>query len=176
MFTDNTYLAIPAGIQVFHCLHHDGTGGETLLVDGFKAAEDLRSEDRSAFDLLVKERIHYQYIEPGHHVESLDSVLKVNPVSRDLEMIRYNHYDRSPIRTIPQQRLPEYYDALAHFSYLMTRKSGEYWLKLKPGTVIFVDNWRVLHGRASFTGNRKICGCYLPRDDWIGRARVARLV
>jgi trimethyllysine dioxygenase len=145
-------------------------------VDGFRAAEDLRAESPSNFDLLAKERVHHRYIEEGHYVESLDPILKTHPVSKELEMVRYNHYDRSPISTIPQERLTGYYDALAHFSSLMTRQSGEYWLKLWPGTVLFVDNWRVLHGRASFTGSREMSGCYLPRDDWIGIARVEGLM
>lgn len=37
--------------------------------------------------------------------------------------------------------------------------------------VIFVDNWRVMHGRESFTGLRQICGCYLTRDDVLSSAR-----
>ena len=37
--------------------------------------------------------------------------------------------------------------------------------------VIFIDNWRVLHGRDSFTGLRRLCGCYLTRDDVVNKAR-----
>lgn len=37
--------------------------------------------------------------------------------------------------------------------------------------VLFIDNWRVLHGRESFTGLRQLCGCYLTRDDVLNTAR-----
>lgn len=37
--------------------------------------------------------------------------------------------------------------------------------------VIFIDNWRVMHGRESFTGLRQLCGCYLTRDDVLSAAR-----
>ncbi|CAB1442192.1 unnamed protein product [Pleuronectes platessa] len=40
--TDTSYFQEPCGIQVFHCLKHEGTGGRTLLVDGFYAGEKLR--------------------------------------------------------------------------------------------------------------------------------------
>jgi trimethyllysine dioxygenase len=30
-------------------------------------------------------------------------------------------------------------------------------------TVVF-DNWRVLHGRSGFSGQRTMCGAYISRD------------
>lgn len=48
-------------------------------------------------------------------------------------------------------------------------------LRISPSLVfhevIFIDNWRVLHGRESFTGLRQLCGCYLTRDDILSAAR-----
>lgn len=41
--------------------------------------------------------------------------------------------------------------------------------------VLFVDNWRVLHGREAFTGYRQLCGCYLTRDDVLNTARLLGL-
>ena len=40
---------------------------------------------------------------------------------------------------------------------------------------LFVDNWRVLHGREAFTGYRQLCGCYLTRDDVLNTARLLGL-
>ena len=49
------------------------------------------------------------------------------------------------------------------------------YLRISPSLVfhevIFIDNWRVLHGRESFTGLRQLCGCYLTRDDILSTAR-----
>ena len=176
--TDTTYLSIPVGIQVFHCTYHDGEGGETLLVDGFNAADGLRKDgEQKAFDILCKYRIHHENKDRDvHHVRSLDPVLKVSPLSGDLEMIRYNHYDRSPISSVPNADLPGYYDALAALSARVTYPRAEYWIKLNPGMVLFIDNWRVMHGRSAFTGLRHVCGCYLPRDDWLGKARVLGMI
>jgi trimethyllysine dioxygenase len=175
--TDTAYLSVPAGIQVFHCTQHDGDGGRTLLVDGFHAAERLRVEDPKAFETLCRYRIYHENNDRNaHYVRSLDPVLKVHPVSEDLEMIRYNHYDRAPISTICQTDVSQYYDALAALSSRVADPGAEFWMKLDPGIVIFIDNWRVLHGRSAFTGLRRICGCYLPRDDWMGKARVLGMI
>ena len=40
---------------------------------------------------------------------------------------------------------------------------------------LFIDNWRVLHGREAFTGYRQLCGCYLTRDDVLNTARLLGL-
>ncbi len=48
--------------------------------------------------------------------------------------------------------------------------------KLGPGMVLFIDNWRVLHGRSGFTGYRELCGCFLNRDEWLGKLRAQRIV
>ena len=42
---------------------------------------------------------------------------------------------------------------------------------LRPGTILVVDNWRVLHGRTAFTGKRVMAGAYLHREDVESRWR-----
>ena len=153
-------------------MHHDGEGGQTLLVDGFRAAELLRRNNPVGFNLLKSTRVHHRYVEPGHYTRSLDSILTTHPITDELLNIRYNHYDRAPINTIPHDQLGPFYEALAELSSYVTDPDGELWVKLTPGTVLLVDNFRVMHGRAAFTGDRRVSGCYLPRDDWLSKARI----
>ena len=40
--TDNPYRDPTPGLQLLHCLEAGAPGGDTLLVDGFRAAEELR--------------------------------------------------------------------------------------------------------------------------------------
>jgi trimethyllysine dioxygenase len=37
---------------------------------------------------------------------------------------------------------------------------------MTPGNVIVYNNWRVMHGRTSFTGNRRMVGCYMNYEDF----------
>jgi trimethyllysine dioxygenase len=37
---------------------------------------------------------------------------------------------------------------------------------------VVIDNWRVMHGRAAFTGQRRMCGAYVGADDWRSRRRA----
>lgn len=61
--TDTTYFTDPAGLQAFHMLSHTAvegaqpTGGQSLLVDGYHAAQILEKEDERAFKLLCRYRV-----------------------------------------------------------------------------------------------------------------------
>ncbi|XP_031166932.1 trimethyllysine dioxygenase, mitochondrial isoform X2 [Sander lucioperca] len=83
----------------------------------------------------------------------------------------YNNYDRSVINTVPHDLVQRWYEAHRELTTELRRPENELWVKLTPGKVIFIDNWRVMHGRDSFTGLRQLCGCYLTRDDVLSSAR-----
>ncbi|XP_028278006.1 trimethyllysine dioxygenase, mitochondrial isoform X2 [Parambassis ranga] len=172
--TDTSYFQEPCGIQVFHCLRHEGTGGKTLLVDGFYAAEKLRQESPENFELLTRVPIRHEYLENTdshqNRMTGIGPVLNVYPWNNEVYLIRYNNYDRSVINTIPHDTVRRWYVAHRELTTELRRPENELWIKLTPGKVIFIDNWRVLHGRDSFTGLRQLCGCYLTRDDVLSTA------
>lgn len=86
-----TFLSL--SIQVFHCLRHEGTGGRTLLVDGFHAADKVLQKSPSCFELLARVPIKHEYIEnmEGHrnHMIGIGPVLNVYPWNNEVYMIRY---------------------------------------------------------------------------------------
>ena len=89
---------------------------------------------------------------------------------------RFNPYDRAPLNTVPPTDIAQFYCSYTALQGIIRRQESEFWIKLKPGMVLLVDNWRVMHGRSGFTGKRVICGCYLPRDDWMSRIRALGLL
>ncbi|KAE8584647.1 hypothetical protein XENTR_v10021046 [Xenopus tropicalis] len=177
--TDTTYFQEPCGMQLFHCLRHEGTGGRTLLVDGFYAADQVRHDYPNDFELLSNVPLKHEYIEnmagSNNHMVGIGPVLNVYPWNKELYMIRYNNYDRAVISTVPYDIVQQWYIAHRRLTNELRRHENELWVKLKPGKVLFVDNWRVLHGRESFTGYRQICGCYLTRDDVLNTSRLLGL-
>ncbi|XP_068105643.1 trimethyllysine dioxygenase, mitochondrial [Hyperolius riggenbachi] len=177
--TDTSYFQEPCGMQLFHCLRHQGTGGRTLLVDGFNAAEHIRQHHSEDFDLLSTVPVKHEYIENvgqcHNHMVGIGPVLNVYPWNKELYMIRYNNYDRSVINTVPYDLVHLWYTAHRILTTELRRPENELWVKLKPGKVLFVDNWRVLHGREAFTGYRQLCGCYINRDDVLNVARILGL-
>ncbi|TRY60029.1 hypothetical protein DNTS_010079 [Danionella cerebrum] len=173
--TDTSYFQEPCGMQVFHCLRHEGTGGRTLLVDGFFAADSLLHQSPENFGVLSQTPIKHEYLENQggyrNHMIGIGPVLNVYPWNNEVYMIRYNNYDRSVINTVPHDVVRRWYEAHRLLTLLLRKPQNELWVKLKPGKVLFVDNWRVLHGRESFKGLRQLCGCYLTRDDVLNTAR-----
>ncbi|XP_069505070.1 trimethyllysine dioxygenase, mitochondrial-like [Ambystoma mexicanum] len=177
--TDTTYFQEPCGLQVFHCLQHSGTGGRTLMVDGFYAAEQVRQNHPEDFHVLCTVPLKHEYIERTSMCEN--NMIGVGPVlscyswNQELYMIRYNNYDRSVISTVPHDVVQRWYVAHRTLTTELRKPENELWVKLNPGLVVFVDNWRVLHGREAFNGYRQLCGCYLSRDDVLNAARLLGL-
>lgn len=157
-------------------LSHDGVGGETLLVDGFNVVNKLKEAEPEAFKILCTVPLAAEYIEKNCHYTATDSVLTVNPINDKLIKIRYNVRDRAVFNTIPQSEVGLFYEAYRLLGEEINKEENQFWLKLQPGTVLLIDNWRVLHGRSAFTGLRKLCSCYVSRRDWTNAAKVLGLL
>lgn len=173
--TDNTYFTEPAGIQALHMLSHtEGTGGESSLVDGFSAAVQLYVEDREAYLMLSETGVYAHAsgnegisIQPSHAFPTLSH----DPELGYLTQVRWNNADRAGVAT-PFDSLDAWYDAASKLDKILNDPKNQYWFQLKPGQTLLFDNWRVLHGRAAFTGKRRMCGGYIPRDDFISKYRM----
>src|SRR5207249_751925 len=59
--TDNPYRDPVPTLQLLHCLIASGEGGDTVLVDGFHAVEQLRRRSPRAFELLADVPVRYEY-------------------------------------------------------------------------------------------------------------------
>nr|XP_006820168.1 PREDICTED: trimethyllysine dioxygenase, mitochondrial-like [Saccoglossus kowalevskii] len=139
---------------------------------GFKAAENLKTKNPEYYDILSRVGLKHQFIDRDIHVAATGPILYHDPVSNELSQVRFNTYDRTTISHLDNHNLMAFYHALSSYAKEVASSENELWFKLRPGNVLLVDNWRVMHGRSSFTGYRHICGCYMPRDDLIGRFRT----
>ncbi|KAI7889345.1 trimethyllysine dioxygenase [Mucor mucedo] len=177
--TDNTYFTEPAGLQMFHKLEFEGQGGDSLFVDGFHVARELKRLHPTAYRTLANTRV------PTHSAGDEQVLIVPTPrahpilnhddTSGELYQIRYNNDDRSTLDHLSTAQLDEFYDALFLWHKLLTSAKNEVWDTLNPGRVVTFDNWRVLHGRSAFTGHRRICGAYFPWDDYKSRARTLKM-
>lgn len=112
--TDTTYFSEPAGLQMFHMLSHTGgSGGESLLVDGFSAATKLFHEDKEAYRILSEVRVWSHA--SGNEDASIQPytcfpVLSHDPVMGHLVMVRWNNDDRAGIEA-EGELVDKWYDA-----------------------------------------------------------------
>ncbi|KAF2871889.1 hypothetical protein BDV95DRAFT_676828 [Massariosphaeria phaeospora] len=176
--TDTTYFSDPAGLQAFHLLSHTrGAGGASLLVDGFKAASDLHAADPAAYAVLSSVNVHAHA--SGNRGISIQAhrgfpVLQHDGATGALLQVRWNTADRAGVE-LPVHEAGRWYDAARKFDALLKKRENEYWEQLTPGRVLVFDNWRVLHGRSAFTGERRVCGGYVNRDDWISKYKMVTM-
>lgn len=172
--TDNTYFSHPAGLQMLHCVGHDGTGGLNLLVDGFFAAEKLRKYDKASFDFLTSTTVpfHYKSDSENIHLKAHGPVIELDPFNGGISEIRFNTYDTYTLDCLKYADVARFYKALKAFTGLTCAPENQLWFKLVPGLLLIMGNWRVLHGRSSFTGKRTMHGCYVNGDDFFGKYRA----
>ncbi|GJJ68072.1 trimethyllysine dioxygenase [Entomortierella parvispora] len=174
--TDTTYFTDPAGLQMFHLLHHDGEGGHNLLVDGFHCAKILKEQYPQSYRTLSEIRVpaHSAGDASTHIVPSprRNPILNHDPVTRELMQIRFNNDDRSTLDHLDPDQVESFYSALFDWNKVLTDEKNMLWTKFQPGRVLIFDNWRCLHGRSSFTGKRRMCGAYTNWDDYRSRWRT----
>ncbi|KAG6448110.1 trimethyllysine dioxygenase, mitochondrial [Manduca sexta] len=174
---DNTYFTEAAGLQILHCIEHtSGIGGETILVDGFYGANCLKEDHPEDFEFLTMFDVEAEYIEEGHHHTFAAPVIQIDKKTQDLKQIRFNVYDRSAMAFSSNEECKLYYRSLRNLSRYYEDPLSQWQFKLTPGTVMVMDNFRVLHGRTGFSGTRVLCGSYVARSDWLDRARSLKLI
>ena len=173
--TDTTYFTDPIGLQFFHLLEHSGKGGKTLLVDGFHVALQLQESHPWAYEALTRIQISSHaagdkdyFITP---TPSTFPIIRLDEATGHLLQIRFNNDDRSTLQlSIEDTEL--FYMALQQWTRLVKAKENELWVQLKPGRAVIMDNWRVLHGRSSFSGFRRMVGAYIGWDDYQSRLKT----
>lgn len=176
--TDGTYWSDTPGLQLFHLLHHDGTGGTTSLVDAFYCAELLKKHHPDSFELLTKTPIPAHSAGEDKVCIQPDHAQPVFKLDRDgnLAQVRWNQSDRSCMdRWVNPEDVPKFYKAIRDWYGIISSPENEFFYQLQPGQCLIFDNWRCFHSRTEFTGKRRLCGAYINRDDFVSRLKLLNL-
>ncbi|MEQ9359594.1 TauD/TfdA family dioxygenase [Coleofasciculus sp. F4-SAH-05] len=169
--TDGTYAYDPPGLILFHVLDRDYSGGESIFIDGFYAAETLRQLSPDAFSLLTQVDMPGHYLEVDTHLETRQPLIQLDPENQ-VKRIRFNHMDRAPFYW--GEKTTQVYEALWEWRKIIDDLANQYRFRLTPGNVLLFDNWRLLHGRLAYVGERRMVNCYLNMEDFESRLRGLR--
>ncbi|MEM7119776.1 MAG: TauD/TfdA family dioxygenase [Pseudomonadota bacterium] len=170
--TDNPYRDPVPGLQLLHCLVADNDGGESVVVDGFKAAAILRDEAPDDFGLLTRHAVPFRFSS-----DDADLVTRARLISLDdrgdVAEVRFNNRSIGTF-DLPADLMPTFYRAYRRFAEVLQRPALEVGFKAGPGDLFIVDNQRVLHGRrtVSGSGRRHLQGCYADKDSLESTLRV----
>lgn len=164
--TDNPYRDPVPTLQLLSCLENSVEGGESIVVDGFKAVEHLQKEMPEGFDLLSQYPARFAYAgSEGVALATKKPMIELGP---DGELIgfRFNNRSAAPITDVPFDLMPLYYQAYRRLGDLIETPELQVSFKLQPGELFIVDNTRVLHARTAFSshGTRWLQGCYADKD------------
>jgi trimethyllysine dioxygenase len=169
--TDGTYSHDAPGLQLLHCLAFDGEGGQSTMVDGFRIASELRANQPEHYETLSTVQVPGQYIGDGAHLMASRPVFR-HDSSGELVQVSFNNADRAPF-LLPADDMERFYEALRAFEALANDHRLQWRRVNPPGEAMLFDNWRVLHGRTSYTGHRHLCGAYVNREDYESKLRLA---
>ena len=102
----------PCGLQLFHLLEHsNGSGGATLLVDGFYVASILKELHPQVYDILSRVRV------PAHAAGEAGFIYALPPQRAypvldhhgdELVQVRWNNDDRSVMDHMSPSELEEW--------------------------------------------------------------------
>ncbi|WP_120498610.1 gamma-butyrobetaine dioxygenase [Kiloniella sp. EL199] len=164
--TDNPYRDPVPTLQLLACMENSADGGDSIVVDGFKAAEILRQESPESFELLASFPVRFEYAGSGDvKLQSKRPTIELGPDGEMLS-IRFNNRSSAPFTDIPFDQMDVFYTAYRKYAEIIERPEMEVSFMMKPGDLFIVDNTRVMHARKGFSGagTRWLQGCYADKD------------
>ncbi|MFJ9379207.1 TauD/TfdA family dioxygenase [Streptomyces sp. NPDC101455] len=172
--TDNPYRDPVPTLQLLHCLSNAAIGGDSGLVDGFKAAALLRAEDPEAFAVLTRTPVPFQFSDAQTELAADRPLIDVDGRGRIRE-VRFNNRSIGTL-LLPAAELEAFYRAYRAFAEITLRPELQLEFRLLPGDCLIFDNVRLLHARTAFeeSGARHLQGAYADTDALAGTLAVLR--
>ena len=144
------------------------------MVDGLKIAEIIKAKNNDLYDTLTSIEVPGNYTGDGVILEAKRPIIKLDN-KKQVTQISFNNYDRAPFRLNPELT-KIFYEAISLFDNLANSEPYQWRHILKPGELLIFNNWRVLHGRGSFNGKRKMKGCYINKEDFDSACKINGLI
>ena len=169
---DNPYRDPVPSIQALHCVENSVDGGESLLLDGFMAADVLRQESPEHFNILVSTPLHFRFADNTADLRSRVPLIATDEQGR-VTCVRYNNRSIDTV-AVAQENIPAFYRAYRHYAEILQRPELGTTFKLTAGDCMVFDNTRVMHARTAFStgGQRHLQGAYSDLDGLYSELRL----
>ncbi|XP_007885855.1 gamma-butyrobetaine dioxygenase [Callorhinchus milii] len=182
LHTDYPSLHNPPGIQFLHCIKQAEVGGESEIADGFHLANQLRQQYPEAFRILTSTLVDFTDSGVDYCDFSVQSKNKTIMLDHKGNVVRihYSSAIRDSVFDLPVEQVHPFYSALKKFWDLIYKPENLVTFKMEPGDVMTFDNWRLLHGRRSYTttkdSTRHLEGAYVDWDEVMSRLRCLKRI
>jgi gamma-butyrobetaine dioxygenase len=162
--TDEPFRYSPPGIIAFHAISPATEGGDSILIDGFRLAEEVRRRDPEAFQLLSSVPQAFERRFDGH----FDLVCHARAIVLDghgaVCGFRFAERSTSPPR-LSHGEAAAFYLARRAVTDLIADPAYRIVLRLGAGDMLLFDNHRLMHGRTGVGGARHLRQCNVARED-----------
>ncbi|MDB9517251.1 TauD/TfdA family dioxygenase [Roseofilum reptotaenium CS-1145] len=157
--------------QFLYCVDHQNPGGYSILVDGFRVAEDFRQDHPQYFQILVETPVQFWLLDKMHQYQFCNTatILECDREGK-LTTVRFSKRNCRPHLLF--EELEHLYQAYHTFFRYLKKPDYQYQFQLQPHNCLLFQNFRVLHGRTAFDpalGNRKLSSGYLDWHFFVGR-------
>uniref|UniRef100_A0A1I7UQQ5 TauD domain-containing protein n=1 Tax=Caenorhabditis tropicalis TaxID=1561998 RepID=A0A1I7UQQ5_9PELO len=174
---------------MLHMLQSAEEGGNSLFVDGFHVAEQLRKENPEVFRILTTQSM--EYIEEGYDVHEINGkefrfdydmcarhkVIRLNDEGK-VNKIQYGNAMRSWFYDCEPTKVQDIYRAMKTFTEHCYQPRNILKFRLEDGDTVLWANQRLLHTRDAFKNapgkSRTLTGCYFDWDIVKSRVRFLR--
>jgi alpha-ketoglutarate-dependent taurine dioxygenase len=142
LHTDRSTIGTPPAIIAMLYHSNTGDGGDALYVDGNELYEKLRIEHRDVWNWATSQ--HAVQFNDGKS-SYLGSIFEIMPNGQLRLRFRADDFGFFPNTRQPELQI-----------FLKCIHSLEYVFRPKNGDVVIMDNWRWLHGRTTYRGEREV--------------------
>jgi len=164
-------------LQFILCLQQRATGGDSIQVDGFTIANELRRASPESFDLLVRTPLGFQqfYANSRYFFRRTRPIIELDRYG-DVSGVFFAHSHASGWRLAPDEVDAVY---AAYNAFFAMTKDPAYQLRtrMKEGDCVAFRNGRILHGRTGFdpgSGPRTLVDVFVPYDYFDARRNYLR--
>jgi alpha-ketoglutarate-dependent taurine dioxygenase len=163
----------PPSIQLLHFMVNETAGGESTLVDGWRALADLRADDPDAFDTLSRVPVTWQLYSDDEDTRATAPIVQLDTSGR-VRTFRFSNQLALPLQA-PFDDVGAFYDAYRKLGRMLDDAHYKLVFKTETGDLLTVHGHRVLHGRLAFdptSGARHLQDVYMEYDDLMDRLAV----
>ncbi len=147
--TDGSYRWGERLVQFLYAHLNNASGGDTVLVDGFRVAQDFRLRHPGEFQLLASTRVQFrQRDQQDGYLFTHTTPLLLLDTAGDVEAVCY--CPKNLDWQLPFDQVDEYYRAYRLFSRFLNDPQYQHRFRLDQGDCLIFQNFRVLHSRSQY--------------------------
>jgi len=155
----------PPSVQALHMLENECSGGESMIVDGYKVLSDLKEDYPDFFDVLRTFTVPFREFDEENETYANEPIIRLNS-SNEVIGFRYSNQLMQMIDP-RKQNIDLFYKAYHELCKRVNDKKYKSIFRLDAGNILLVSSHRVLHGRKEFKpdGKRHLQDAYYELDN-----------